>query len=140
SPFGQLANEMKLRTSAAEWPQGTPSVELIETGGKPFGKETVRLVRQCMAALKIIEKKLASRESKIELDVARDQICVLIRKALAVNDFLLTPLVDQCGGDQVRSTVKNRLKLLKKAKHVKQTGTRGPYTLLDAGKEQQRRD
>ena len=84
------------------------------------------------------EAKVDKPEAKLPIDVMHDRVCVAIRKALSSepSGLLLKALVARCGGDQKRTTIKNRLKLME---DVEQTGNRGAYRLAIPGVAQPRR-
>lgn len=75
------------------------------------------------------------------IDVASDAVCCNIRRALSQSSEVrqhglrLKALVAQCGGDQHRTTIKNRLKLM----HDVMQPCRGVYRLCDPGASPSRR-
>ena len=79
------------------------------------------------------EPDVASAKGPTPIDVKHDGICASIRRVLAKepHGLLLKTLVARCGGDERRTTIKTRLKLMKDAGHVRQTGERGPYLLTE---------
>lgn len=96
-------------------------------------------LRRMIAPAAEVDAPAQNAKAKTPIDTAKDATCNKIRKALSMepDGLLLKPLVARCGGDQKRTTIKNRLKLME---DVEQTGNRGAYRLKNVGTAQQRRD